>query len=370
MNIIKSGNQYQIYSEDNIKTYNLLPAGTYDVNFSKFTGFFLTSRENLSLGEEKIYGGSERKVNKILNSFELSTRNLGAILSGPKGVGKSLIARMIADKSVKYGFPVVIISSYVPGIASFISSIKQETVVIFDEFEKMFGCSDENDPQEELLSLFDGIDTGKKLFIITCNEVDELNSYLINRPGRFHYHFVIENPTPEEIEEYMKDKLKPEYYDCIPQIINFSFLGSITYDCLRAIAFEINNGYSLEETLQDLNISRERCVYFNAICIFEDGEVCCATTRAVNLASRYDRMWFEPTNNYELYVEFNPKLLSFNKDTHDFTIPTDSLKAVYDFSRYSVSDEDQEYFDNRKIVSFSLQRASNDSISHYYLNKS
>ena len=41
-----------------------------------------------------------------------------------------------------------------------------------------------------MLSLFDGLDNGKKLFVITCNEVERLNAYLLNRPGRFHYHFV------------------------------------------------------------------------------------------------------------------------------------------------------------------------------------
>ena len=69
----------------------------------------------------------------------------------------------------------------------------------------------EGDPQSGLLSLFDGTSQGKKLFIITCNSLSKLNDYLVNRPGRFHYHFRFEYPSSEEIMEYLTDKLGSQY---------------------------------------------------------------------------------------------------------------------------------------------------------------
>ena len=178
---------------------------TYQVGFNKMSGFFLTAHPDLTVIEEKVYGNHEKKADKVLNAFKNVNRNFGVILSGQKGIGKSLFARVLARKSLAQGYPLIIVDQYIPGIANFIASIDQEVLVLFDEFEKSFGkCSDnERDPQEEMLSLFDGVNGGKKLFIITCNKSSDLNEFLINRPGRFHYHFTFSNPSPEEIEEYL-----------------------------------------------------------------------------------------------------------------------------------------------------------------------
>ena len=158
-------------------------------------------------------------------------------------------------------------------------------MVIFDEFEKTFSKHDDYDPQEEMLSLFDGLDNGKKLFVITCNQVSELSSYLINRPGRFHYHFTITNPNQEEVREYMTDKLKPEYHHWIEKIVNFSTTINMTYDFLRALAFELNQGYSLNETLSDLNIQRTSNMKFNISITLSDGRLFTAHEQAIDLYS-------------------------------------------------------------------------------------
>lgn len=81
MNIVNAGSHYQIYGED-VKTYKRLPLMSFEVCFSKMTGFYLSSRPDLAVNEEKIYGNHEVKVNKVLNSFKYSDRNLGVILSG------------------------------------------------------------------------------------------------------------------------------------------------------------------------------------------------------------------------------------------------------------------------------------------------
>ena len=56
------------------------------------------------------------------------------------------------------------------------------------------------------------------MYIVTCNELRGLNDYILNRPGRFHYHFRFEYPTATEIREYMEDKLEKKtvfvIFDC------------------------------------------------------------------------------------------------------------------------------------------------------------
>lgn len=254
MNIVVAGPRVQVYGED-VKTYRQLPTGSYDACFDKMTGFFLTPRQDLEAKEGKVYGNHMQKVEKVMRSFAATDRNFGIILSGQKGAGKSLCARLLAERCIQSDIPVITVSMYIPGIADFISSIDQTVAVIFDEFEKTFGAKDDFDPQEEMLGLFDGMDNGKKLFVVTCNEVRNLNTYLLNRPGCFHYHFTITNPTPEEVGEYLADKLLPQYHNTIEKIVNFSRTIDMTYDFLRALAFDINLGYTLNETLADLNIT-------------------------------------------------------------------------------------------------------------------
>ena len=284
MNVVNSGSRFQIYGED-VKTYRELPVGSYEVEFHKMIGFYLTSRPDLMVNE-KIYGDHAVRADKVMRSYSHAERNFGIILSGQKGIGKSLFARVLANKAIDADMPVIVVSSYIPGIAGFISSIQQSCVVIFDEFEKTFAKTDEWDPQTEMLSLFDGLDGGKKLFVVTCNDTSSLSSYMLNRPGRFHYHIKISNPTDVEIIEYMQDKLDKEYWDTIEQVVNFAHGVNMTYDYLRAIAFELNQGYSLKETLRDLNITDSESIKFDLKLVLSNGMEFWSYSRSIDLTSR------------------------------------------------------------------------------------
>lgn len=248
MKVISTGNTYEIF-DDTLCTYDSLPPQTYIAKFSEFKGFYLKKCGDIEIKENKIYGTHIGKVDKVLQSFKKFDRNLGVIMSGDKGIGKSLFAKLLSAEAVKRGIPVIIVDSYFSGISSFLESIEQEIMVLFDEFDKTF-----KDSQAELLSLFDGISTGKKLFVITCNEIYSLNEYLLNRPGRFHYHFRFEYPSPDEVRAYLQDKLPSEFYGEIDDVVSFSLKVNINYDCLRAIAFELGTGVPFKTAIKDLNI--------------------------------------------------------------------------------------------------------------------
>lgn len=81
-------------------------------------GIWLSVYNNLQIGEEKVYGSHSHKVEKVFNSFDKSERNFGIILSGKKGIGKSLFARMIADAAIKREMPVIVVDSPIPGISA------------------------------------------------------------------------------------------------------------------------------------------------------------------------------------------------------------------------------------------------------------
>lgn len=257
MNIIKSNGRYTIIQGDATLGLNL-PVKVYKVGFDADNHSHYLTEDKAPRINEKIYGDTEYRVNKCLKSFELSGRNLGVILSGPKGSGKTVFAKMLAEKAVTHGYPFLIIDRNTPGLARFITSIEQPCVVFFDEFEKMFSEDDDEccggGPQERLLPMFDGMMYNNKLFVIAVNSVRQLNDCLINRPGRFHYNFTFDNPSGENIRQYIQDNIKPQYAGVVDSLVSVSTIGHFSYDCLRAILFDINQGYGVEETLNDINV--------------------------------------------------------------------------------------------------------------------
>ena len=255
MHIVESGKRYRIFNNA-ITTYDQLPPKTYRVDYDPETRIFsLLEAHDCEIPETKIYGQHLDKVKKVLNSMDKMNRNLGVILSGDKGIGKSLFSKCLGLKARKKGIPVILVNEYHEGIANFLEEIEQTVMILFDEYDKTFDEKKHN-CQAEMLSLFDGVSAGKKLFVITCNEIQSLSQYLINRPGRFHYHFRFLYPTADEIRDYMEDKLDKQYYDEIENVIAFSVRMNLNYDCLRSIAFELNNGLKFQEAINDLNIIR------------------------------------------------------------------------------------------------------------------
>lgn len=334
MKAISIGAKYEIY-DDSLKAYDKLPAKTYTVRFSKMSGFFLEARTDLVV-REKIYGVHPEKADKVLAAFAMFERNLGVILSGDKGIGKSLFARVLSAKAVEAGYPVIIIDQFVPGIASYIEAIDQEAVFLFDEFDKTFGSiqpgENEADPQSRLLSLFDGTADGKKLFIITCNSLYKLSDYLVNRPGRFHYHFRFEYPSAEEIREYLTDKLAPRYQGEIEKVILFSKKVALNYDCLRAIAFELSLGAPFETAIQDINIINTREEVYNITLHFSNGVTMNARQCRLDLFnedSRENISLFDDKGRNMVTVEFAPSECVYDTARHATVLPADCITLDY-----------------------------------------
>lgn len=314
MNIVNTGSMYRVY-DDAVKTFTTLPAQTYGVGFHPRQGFWLEARHDLDTNEMQVYGRHDARADKVLKSFAASDRNFGVILSGHKGIGKSLLVRMIADRAIKNGMPVIIVDRAIGGISRFLASIDQEVMVVFDEFEKTFAADDDGDPQVELLSLFDGIDGGKKLFVITCNSTNNLNEFFVNRPGRFHYHFEIAFPTGEEITQYLKDKLVSGFDEEIEKVAKLGSIVNLTYDCLRAIAFELSQGYPLDEALADLNINHENNTHFDVTIYFENGETMTGYYQRISLYGKERQSVSFRANNNTYYARFTADQVQRKENT-------------------------------------------------------
>lgn len=341
---------------------------------AKTRGFFLTLYSDIDINE-KVYGVHEAKVNKVLSAFGQFKRNLGIILSGDKGIGKSLFSKMLAQRGIERGLPLIIANAYIPGIGEYINSIEQEVIVLFDEFDKTFQKCGDRDPQAEMLTLFDGIAQGKKLFVVTCNDLRGLNNFLVNRPGRFHYHLRFEYPDAAAITEYLTDALDEKYHKEIQAVISFSGKVDLNYDCLRAIAFELNCGLSFRDAIADLNIINLDADYYTLVLVLSNGEELKVVERLDSFSSEETSSeFYDPDFHEDLYyVYYTPSSNHYDSNSNHCCIDADDLRFELQ-SHINAKSEDEEYkklyekYKDVKPVRLELRRQKSKSI-HYLVQR-
>ena len=360
MNYIYSGGEFTVY-DNSVKSFDKLPAGMYRVNFHPQKGWWLTSDHPIIINE-KIYGDHERKAKKAVETFKIFPRNLGVLLSGNKGMGKSLVCKMICKNMVDLGYPVITVDSYIPGISDFLHKIDTESVIFLDEFDKIFHQSEEDyennslRPQDEMLSLFDGSDTNKKMFLVTCNQIANISDYFINRPGRFHYHYRFTYPTKEEIEHYLRENVKEEYADEIVNVLAFSKKVKLSYDCLRSIVFELNLGNSFYDFIDDLNILNVQEETYEIKLIDSEHNIYSCVENLNIISEEPQNLYIYCRGKGDILVTFNMNDLDYNEEKHCY-IPKD-IKDI--------TIEPMESKKNIKIKSFTI-KSLNDNMYSYFV---
>lgn len=367
MRVISTGSKFNIYPDD-LKSYDRLPADYYVVRFHPKKGFYLEKYSAFQMTESKIYGIHLEKVHKVLRSFEAFNRNLGVILSGDKGIGKSLFARLLGREAVNKGIPVIIVEGFIEGIGSFIDSIDQEVLVLFDEFDKTFarGRDDSEDQQASMLSLFDGVAQGKKLFVVTCNELRGLNGFLVNRPGRFHYHFRFDYPSAEDIRNYLKDKLVPEAHSEIEEVVNFSKRVALNFDCLRAIAFELNLGQNFATAISDLNIINVERECYRVTAQFADGSTLVNKDFYMDSFNEEDKTvyLYNRQGSYAGEITFPSDAIRFNSLTGELYVDGSDISVDYDYDGGEDDEKSRKALIAKDIQQVTIHRVQANNL-HY-----
>lgn len=252
---VKSGKKTSMISEDDVKVSTSLEPAIYSIGTSPMGEIWLEKASPFVL-PKKVYGNTEEMAVRILNTFEDRPTSTGAHFDGVKGSGKTLLSKQTATMAVERGYPVILVNQPLCGenFNRFIQSIDCPAVVLFDEFEKVYH---DNDLQNQILTLFDGVYPSKKLFILTTNDSYKVSDYMKNRPGRMFYALSFDALTQEAIQEFLNDNLKNK--DHIDEVVRYTSVYTFfNFDMLAALVEEMNRyNEPMKEALRFMNIKPE-----------------------------------------------------------------------------------------------------------------
>ncbi len=247
----RQGDDFMIGTDNPAQRYDKLPVATYLLRASMGRGLYLELAEDFEL-PKKLYGDLAKKADKILNTFENRPSTTGVLLEGEKGSGKTLLTKLISTKGRERGIPTILVNMpmHGDGFSTFLQSIDQPLILLFDEFEKVY----DKEQQQGLLTLFDGVFSSKRLFLLTSNDYNAIDVHMKNRPGRIYYALKFDGLEPKFIMEYAHDNLKNKAH--IQNLgVLAGFIKPMNFDMLKAVVEE-SNRYDQPpmETLDMLNV--------------------------------------------------------------------------------------------------------------------
>jgi hypothetical protein len=192
----------------------------------------------------KIYGHNSNLIDRVSKAYNNTTGNLGMLLNGMKGTGKSVTAEMICNKmAAENSMPVILITEEFEGLSEILAGIQQDVTIFIDEFEKVFSRDIDDysvDTSKNILTIMDGAlkTEYRRLFVFTTNKM-HINDNLLQRPGRLRYVVEFNDLQRDVIEEIVDDMLKyPEHRDATIEFIGG--LKMITVDIVKAVISEVN----------------------------------------------------------------------------------------------------------------------------------
>lgn len=288
-----------------IISYNEIPVGVYKISMSK-QGFYLEYVMSEFVFDYKIYGLQEDFINHVIKTYnEAQTGNLGILLNGTKGTGKTVAAKMIANR---LHLPVIIVQNIGQEMnlqmMNYLSTeINFDCVFFFDEYEKTF------DKDTTILSFMDGVynSESRKVFLLTTNTLS-IDRNLISRPSRILYLKKFGNLEIEAASEFLDDTLNNKEYK--QEVLEFINLLSIsTIDILKSVVKEINI-HGIEEFRKsksyfnvEINSYTYTCEYASAN-IYNDSDF--------DVSKITPRIFLSELNRY-----LTPNPLGFNVDEYE-----------------------------------------------------
>ena len=255
---LQDGNIFSQGSATTVSHPEGLPKGIYEVKLS-MAGFYLSKIAESFTFDYKLYGLNQKFIDYVLKTYENTTGNLGILLDGIKGTGKTVTAKELCNR---LQLPVILVQSMGGDTNSKLikylsTAIDFDCIFFFDEYEKEFKNS------SDVLSFMDGTYNSiyRKVFLLTTNELN-VDPNLLGRPSRIRYKKSFGNLSEEVTREILNDILEDK--TAIEKVIELTHsMNIITIDLIKAIATEINihGAESLSDIKETFNIEFSRFSY-------------------------------------------------------------------------------------------------------------
>lgn len=217
-----------------------LPPGIYAFRVDGFGSWFLERTAPKFTFPYKLYGQHNPILERVRTTWKRLEGNLGVLLNGIKGSGKTISAQVLANWAIEQeGIPVLAVQSPIPTLAEVLGKVEQHVMVVFDEFEK---THEDKDDQQRLLTAIDGMARSeyKRLFVFTTNE-KIVNDNFLDRPSRIRYCWEFGRLADAVVEDLLKDLLDPELNHLRPAILDYLGMRRVlSIDVVKTVIGEVN----------------------------------------------------------------------------------------------------------------------------------
>lgn len=221
-----------------------LPTAVYKIEEDPFGNIFLSRMEDKFTFPYKIYGKDDKFVQRVLKTWQNTKGNLGILLNGIRGTGKTVTAQQICNIVDN---PVLILTKKYAGLVNFLNEVNQDITLFIDEYEKIFEKNDHT-----LLTIMDGAlkTEDRILFLFTTNELN-IERNLLQRPSRIRYIKTYSDLDLSVVTEIVDDMLinKDFKKETIKMI---GHLPIITIDLVKAVVEEVNIHNESPEFFKDI----------------------------------------------------------------------------------------------------------------------
>ena len=128
--LIADGTVRRIDAES-VKLSKTVPKGVWKICFNKDIGTYM-DRAEVNLDHGRIYGDSQKIANHIVGAYLKSdkTKNMGVLLSGGKGLGKSLTTKLVISQLIDK-YPIILVNLATPDLATFLGEIENSVIIMF-----------------------------------------------------------------------------------------------------------------------------------------------------------------------------------------------------------------------------------------------